>query len=87
MERAPRPLGDVERLRPDELRLKHRVAILEQHIHDFPQLRMKFVQRLALRVRAGPAGDIPDEQAGRLIAFDYSRKGAHAWAPVAASES
>ena len=41
-------LRDVERLRADELGLEIRIAVLEQHVHDFAEVGVELVERLAL---------------------------------------
>ena len=55
---GPFGLRDFERLRPHELSAQRGLAIFEQHLHDFVQVRAEFVKALTLRVRAGPASKI-----------------------------
>ena len=46
------------RLGSDELRFHGRLAILEQHLDNFGQIRIQFFDRFALGMRAGKAGNI-----------------------------
>ena len=54
-------LGDLHRLRSDELALDLRRAILQQHGDDLFEVLAKLVERGTLRVRTGPAGNVADE--------------------------
>lgn len=45
---------------PDELGLQLGFAVLEQHGDDFAKIRMQLVERCALAMRAGEAGDVAD---------------------------
>lgn len=45
-------------------------------VDNFPEVPAKLIQRLALRVRARPAGNVPDEQVRFLVAFDDGCEGA-----------
>ena len=74
---AAHGLDDFECLRPDEGRVQRRLAVLEQHVDDFEQVRPQFVQGGALRVRARPAGNVADEETRVLIPFNHSSIGAH----------
>jgi len=70
-------LGDLHRLRSDELPLKLGRAIFEQHRDDLLEVLAELVEGGALRVRAGPAWDVADEQARSLVALDDCRKALH----------
>ena len=70
-------LGDLHRLRSDELPLELGRAILQQHGHDLFEVLAELVEGGALRVRTGPAGDVADEQPRGLVALDDCRKALH----------
>lgn len=66
-------LGNEDGLRPDELRLERRLAILDKHGNHFPEVGVQLVQALALTVRPRRAGDITDEELRLGVAFDDGR--------------
>ena len=69
-------LRDPDGLDRHELGLEFRLPILEEHA-EFLQVRLQFIERLALAVCTRPAGDMADEQAGVRVAFDDHVEGSH----------
>jgi hypothetical protein len=53
-------------------------AIFKEHVHDFLQISLQFIKRLALTVRARPAGNVSCEQPGFRIALHHNMEGSHA---------
>ena len=64
-------LADLNRLHPDELGRQLGLAVLEKHRHDFLKVLAQFVQALALRMCAWPAGDVSDVVLSRGIALNH----------------
>jgi len=63
--------GDAHRLGPDELGLKVRLAVFEQHRDDLGEIALKFVQACALTMRAAEPGNVADQEAGLGITLDH----------------
>jgi hypothetical protein len=63
-------LGDLHRLRSDELPFKLWRAILQQHGDNLFEVLAELVESGTLRVRTGPAGNVADEQPRGLVALD-----------------
>ena len=70
-------LGDLDRLRSNELAVELGRAILKQHGDDFFKVLVEFVERGALGVRTRPPGDIAHEQPCGLVALDDRREALH----------
>ena len=62
-------LGDLNRLRSDELPLKFGRAVFEQHGDDLFEILAEPIEGGALRVRTGPAGDVANEQPRGVVAL------------------
>jgi len=74
---GPDGLCHSQRLDADELRVDGGVAVLEHEGDDFLQVALKLVERLALAVRGGESGDIPDIQPGGGISSDEGAESPH----------
>ena len=61
----------------DEFRFERGLAVFEEHLGHLLQVRPKFIERVALRMRARSAGNIADVDAGLRVAFDDSIVGPH----------
>jgi hypothetical protein len=48
-------------LRPEEFRLDERLAIFEEHFHNFTEVGPQLVQGFCLGVRPGKTGHVADE--------------------------
>jgi hypothetical protein len=73
--------GNLDRLNTDELGLELRLAIFQEHLDDLLKVPPQLVQGLALAVRAGPAWDVADVQAGVGIPFDHDAESTHSDTP------
>lgn len=61
--------GDV--LNPDELGFQFGFPVFQQHCDNVMQVGVDFIQRFALRMCAGKAGNKAHEQAGLWAPFNY----------------
>ncbi|MFM1868286.1 MAG: hypothetical protein RL591_1694 [Planctomycetota bacterium] len=62
--------SDAELSSPDKLRLKRRLAVFEEERNHFLKVRLKFFNRLSLRMSARPTRNVADVQPGPLIVFN-----------------
>jgi hypothetical protein len=70
-------LGDLNRLRADELGFYLRVTIFKQHADHFSQIRLKLIQAIALAMGTGEAWHVTDVDTGLGVAFDNSGECIH----------
>ena len=71
-------LGNLDRLRSDELALELGGAILEQHGDDLFEVLAELIERRALGVCTRPPRDVADEESRGLVALDDCREALHA---------
>ena len=57
--------------------LDTRLSVLEKHLDDFLQVRLKFVERCPLGMRSGPTWDRTHVQTGFAIALDHYVESTH----------
>ena len=72
------PLRHLDRLDCYELGLELGLAIFEEHADNFLQVRLQFIERLALAVGTRPPRHMADEQSRVRVAFDDDAEGSHA---------
>src|SRR5215204_2221447 len=70
-------LSDEDGLRPDELRLEGRLAVLHEHADYLAKVGVQFIEAVPLAVCTRESGYVPDEDAGLRIAFDHGGVSAH----------
>ena len=73
----PIPLSHHDSLRAHIFSNHGGAAALADHCDDFPEIGVQFVERLALAVGAGKAGDITDIEPGIRASFDDCGIGLH----------
>ena len=76
--------SDPDGLRPDELSLNRRLALLEDEGNDFGEVGVEFVQRRCLAVGASEAGYVSDIETGIAAPLDNGGVGSHGGPPVRA---
>jgi hypothetical protein len=69
---------DGDTLRPDELSLQIRLAILQQHFDDLTQILLQLIKRFALRMRPRKSGNVADVKGCVRTALDDRGVGSHA---------
>ena len=69
-------------LHSDELRFESRGAVLAQHLDDFLQIRVEFIERRGLRMRARKAGNIANIKSGIRATLDHCGIGFHIGSPL-----
>jgi hypothetical protein len=69
--------GDLDCLRADEFALKGRLAVLEEHFDDFPQVIPELVEGRSLRMGSRETRHKPDVKPGLRIPLYYRRKRLH----------
>lgn len=74
---VPTSSCDSDELRSDELPFEGGLAVFEEELDHFPHVRLELVQALGLRVRAGKAGDGPDQERGLWVALDDDGEHSH----------
>lgn len=67
----------LDQLRADKLGFDCGFSVLKQHIQNFAEIRVKFVERRRLRVRTGKTRDEAHEEPGFRRTLDDSRVGLH----------
>ncbi len=79
-DRRPRHVlrGDRNTLRADELRVQIRLPVFQQHLDDLAEVALQLIERLALRVGAGKAGNVTDIQTCVRTTLDHGGKCSHA---------
>lgn len=70
-------LGDLNRVRADELRFEAGLPVLQEEFHHLSEVGEQLVYRSPLRMGPGPAGNVPDEQPGVCVALDDGGECAH----------
>jgi len=78
---APQRSGYPNSMGSNELRVECRFTILKEHLHDFGQVRKKFINSGTLRMSAGPPGDVPHKKACVCVTFNNSSVIVHGGAP------
>ena len=78
---GPQRSGYPNSMGPNELRVECRFTILKEHLHDFGQVRKKFVNSGSLRMGAGPPGDVSHKKVCVGVTFDNSGLVTHGSAP------
>ena len=74
-----RALTDREHLRADEFRLELWFTVLQEHLDDFPEIIVEFVECFALRVRFWKTRNEPYEQPGIGVSLDDRSEHFHRW--------
>ena len=67
--------GNDKRLRSHKPGLERRHAIVRQHLDDFAQICIEFIERCALRMRTREARDVAHVKAGIGTLFDHCGEG------------
>src|SRR5437016_6691846 len=63
-------LGELKCLTTDEFGSERRLAVIQQHSNDLPEVAVQLVKCLALTVRPRKARDIPHVQPGLRVTLD-----------------
>jgi hypothetical protein len=69
--------GDHDRLNTHELRREFRLSVLQQHLQNFLEIRIEFIERASLRVRARETRNIPNEKPSLRVTLDHCGEVSH----------
>jgi len=67
----------LNRLNTDELRLKLRIPVLEEHLDDFTEVALEFVQAGALAMGSRPTGNVTNVDSGVWVTLYDNVEDAH----------
>jgi hypothetical protein len=74
---APHRSGNHDRLETHELRREFRLSVLQEHLQNFLEIRIEFIERASLRVRARETRNIPNEKPSLRVTLDHSGEASH----------